>query len=256
MSNIKKTEYRAPALEKGLDILELLAASPVALSKKQIAEKLDRSVSEIFRMLSVLVERQYIELDAEQSAYSLSLRMFVLSNQHPPIAQMLKRAVPIMEDLCLKVNQSCHLSQYKHGELVVISVQESPYKMGFGLRLGATLDICSSGSGIVLLSFTEQDQRDKILAQTDATSAEIEHALANIEKTQRDGYFVGASPQISGVTNISYPIFGALGELMAVMTVPYMTLNSRTVHHHIEDIEQTRQELEQVAAQLSMRLNN
>ncbi len=252
MTTIKKNEYRAPALEKGLDILELLAASTVPLTKKQIAEKLERSISEIFRMLSVLVERQYIEFDSEQSAYSLSLRMFVLSNQHPPVAQMLKRATPMMEELCLKVNQSCHLSQYKHGELVVISVQESPYKMGFGLRLGVTLDVCSSGSGIVLLAFSSQEQREKILKQTDATEAEIQHALANIAKTQSDGYYVGASPQISGVTNISFPIFGALGDLMAIMTVPYMTLNSHTVHHHIEDIEQTKKALAEVANYLSM----
>ncbi|MCA0937428.1 IclR family transcriptional regulator [Vibrio alginolyticus] len=252
MTTTKKNEYRAPALEKGLDILELLAASTVPLTKKQIAEKLDRSISEIFRMLSVLVERQYIEFDSDQSTYSLSLRMFVLSNQHPPVAQMLKRATPMMEDLCLKVNQSCHLSQYKHGELVVISVQESPYKMGFGLRLGATLDVCSSGSGIVLLAFSSEQQREKILKQSGATEVEIQHALTNIAKTQTDGYYLGASPQISGVTNISFPIFGALGELIAVMTVPYMTLNSRTVHHHIEDIEQTRQELSYVAKYLSM----
>ncbi len=252
MTTTKKNEYRAPALEKGLDILELLAASTFPLTKKQIAEKLDRSVSEIFRMLSVLVERQYIEFDSDQSTYSLSLRMFVLSNQHPPVAQMLKRATPMMEALCLKVKQSCHLSQYKHGELVVISVQESPYKMGFGLRLGATLDVCSSGSGIVLLAFSSPEQREKILKQTDATDVEIEHALANIDKTQSDGYYIGASPQISGVTNISFPIFGALGELMAIMTVPYMTLNSRTVHHHIEDIEQTKNDLSEVTKYLSM----
>ncbi|KHT65021.1 transcriptional regulator [Photobacterium gaetbulicola] len=252
MTNDKKTEYRAPALEKGLDILELLAATPTPLTKKQIAEKLDRSVSEIFRMLSVLVERKYIEYDNEQSAYSLSLRMFVLSNQHPPIAQMLKRAIPLMEELSLKVNQSCHLSQYKHGELVVIGAQESPYKMGFGLRLGANLDICSSGSGIVLLTFSSEEKRREILEKTNATENEIAHALGQVDKTQKDGFYVGPSPQISGVTNISFPIFGALGELMAVITIPYMTLNSKTVHHHIEDIEETKHELGNVASQLSL----
>lgn len=252
MTDTKKNEYRAPALEKGLDILELLASSQVPLTKKQIADNLDRSISEIFRMLSVLVERSYVELDPDTSTYSLSLRMFVLSNQHPPIAQMLKRAQPMMEELSLKVNQSCHLSQYKNGELVVISAQESPYKMGFGLRLGAVLDVCSSGSGIVLLAFSKQEQREKILQQSDATDSEVEHALANIESTQRDGYYVGLSPQISGVTNISVPIFGALGELLAVITVPYMTLNSTTVHHQIKDIEQTKAEVLKVAQQLNM----
>ncbi|WP_275722543.1 IclR family transcriptional regulator [Vibrio furnissii] len=254
MESNKKTEYRAPALEKGLEILELLAEQSEPLSKKQIAEKLNRSINEIFRMLSVLMERQYIEYDSETSCYSLTLKMFALSNQHPPIAQLLKRANPLMEALCHKVNQSCHLCRYKNGELLVIAREESPYKMGFSLRLGSKIDICSSGSGIVLLSFSEEKQRKEILKKARATADEVAHALSHIDKTVEQGFYIGESPQISGVTNISVPIFGVLGEVMAVITVPYMTLNSNTVHHHIEDIEHTKTQLLSVAGQLSQNL--
>ncbi|GLO63928.1 transcriptional regulator [Vibrio sp. MACH09] len=255
MDNSKKTEYRAPALEKGLDILELLAAEEEPLTKKQIAEKLDRSINEIFRMLSVLADKQYIEFDTETSCYSLSLKMFALSNQHPPIAQLLKHASPLMELLCHKVNQSCHLSRYQNGELIVISRQESPYKMGFSLRLGSKLDICSSGSGVVLLSYHSEKERQDILARSDATEEEMEHALSFVESTREKGYFVGESPQISGVTNISAPIIGVLGDIMAVITIPFMTLDSRTVHHHIEDIENTRKELLKVVDKLNQNLS-
>lgn len=254
MDNTKKTEYRAPALEKGLDILELLAFSSEPQSKKQIAEKLDRSVNEIFRMLSVLIERQYIEFDYETSSYALSLKMFALSNQHPPTAQLLKRAAPMMEDLCGKVSQSCHLSQYNNGELLVIGSQESPYKMGFGLRLGAVIDICSSGSGIVLLAYSTKEKQQEIIAKSDATKEEIDYVLSHVDETRQQGYYIGVSPQISGVTNITFPIFGVLGDIMAIITIPYMTLNSRTVHHHIEDIENTRLELMRVAKCLSQNL--
>jgi DNA-binding IclR family transcriptional regulator len=46
--------YSAPALEKALDILELLAESDQPLSQSGIAESLDRSVGEIFRVLQTL----------------------------------------------------------------------------------------------------------------------------------------------------------------------------------------------------------
>ncbi len=254
MDNIKKTEYRAPALEKGLEILELLASEGEPLSKKQIAEKLNRSINEIFRMLSVLIEKQYIEFDGDTSSYSLTLKMFALSNQHPPVAQLLKRAEPLMEELCHKLNQSCHLSTYKNGELVVIARQESPYKMGFGLRLGAKLDVCGSGSGVVLLSYSSEEKRKAILNKVDATKEEIADALEHVELTLERGYFIGASPQISGVTNISVPVIGVLGDIMAVITIPYMTLNSKTVHHHIEDIEHAKERLLEVAQKLSQNL--
>jgi len=255
MINTKKTEYRAPALEKGLEILELLSFEDEPLNKKQIAEKLDRSINEIFRMLSVLVDKQYIELDNDSSTYSLTLKMFALSNQHPPVGQLLKRSQPLMEELSVKLAQSCHLSCYKNGELIVIGRAESNYKMGFGLRLGASLDICASGSGVVLLSFSLEKKREEILSKIDASEEAIKNTLSHMEVTISKGYFVGESPQISGVTNISVPILGVQGDAMAVLTIPYMTLNSATTHHHIEDIEHAKIEILKVAQKLKQNLD-
>src|SRR5260370_4011048 len=44
--------YPTPALEKGLDILELLANHPTGLTQSEVARSLDPTVSEIFRILA------------------------------------------------------------------------------------------------------------------------------------------------------------------------------------------------------------
>jgi DNA-binding IclR family transcriptional regulator len=54
-------KYRAPALEKGLDILELLARNGAPMTTSQMAVTLGRSVSELFRMVLALEFRGYIE---------------------------------------------------------------------------------------------------------------------------------------------------------------------------------------------------
>ena len=54
-------KYRAPALEKGLDILELLARHGAPMTTSQMAATLGRSVSELFRMVLALEFRGYIE---------------------------------------------------------------------------------------------------------------------------------------------------------------------------------------------------
>ena len=61
--------YQAPALKKGLEILELLATSEQALTMSDISGALGRSVGEIFRMLQVLEERgDMASLASSQSA--------------------------------------------------------------------------------------------------------------------------------------------------------------------------------------------
>ncbi|WP_262054467.1 helix-turn-helix domain-containing protein, partial [Burkholderia thailandensis] len=49
--------YRAPALDKGLDILELLAEQKEGLTRTEITKELGRNASEIYRMLERLVAR-------------------------------------------------------------------------------------------------------------------------------------------------------------------------------------------------------
>ena len=58
----KATLYAVPALEKGLDVLELLAHQRDGLTATQIARELNRTVSEIFRMIICLKRRGYILL--------------------------------------------------------------------------------------------------------------------------------------------------------------------------------------------------
>ncbi|NEM46654.1 MAG: helix-turn-helix domain-containing protein, partial [Xanthomonas perforans] len=58
-------KYRAPALDKGLDILELLARQAQPMSMGAISQGIGRSRGEIFRMLQVLEERGYLTRDGE-----------------------------------------------------------------------------------------------------------------------------------------------------------------------------------------------
>lgn len=253
MEKAVRQEYNAPALEKGLDILELLAASVEPMSKKAIAEMTGRSVGEIFRVLSVLVRRGYVTYCEDSSEYAFSMKMFSVANQYPPQSLLLDIAKPLMKELSEQVNQSCHIAMYDNLNLVVVAREESPYKMGFSLKVGAKLDVCSSGSGIVLLSFSSEQEQKLILEQSKATEFEIEKALNETTNTVEKGYFIGQSPQISGITNISAPIY--LGSrFMAVMTVPYVTLDSETVHHAVDSVETTKSKLLEVCEAISKRL--
>ena len=65
----KTTKYRAPALDKGLDILELLARTPGSLNLTEVAQGIGYSKSEIFRMLQVLEARGYLARKDSDGSY-------------------------------------------------------------------------------------------------------------------------------------------------------------------------------------------
>ena len=76
--------YAVPALDKGLDILELLAATEDGLSQAEIAKSLERSPNEIYRMLDRLVRRDYVRRTSADR-YELTLKLFELSHMTPPM---------------------------------------------------------------------------------------------------------------------------------------------------------------------------
>src|ERR1700693_5533440 len=98
------SRYPTPALEKGLDILELFAREPAGLTKSDVARRLGRTISEIFRMLVCLEERGYISQSSDGERYRLTLRLFKLAQEYPPTKRMIGEALPIMQQVAHEIN--------------------------------------------------------------------------------------------------------------------------------------------------------
>src|SRR5439155_26871848 len=119
------TTYSVPALEKGLDLLEELAAQPQARSQTDLARALGRSPSEIFRMLACLERRGYILKEEASGRSRLTLRHLELAHTHTPVDQLLHAAAGPLRDLARRVRESVHLSVLSDGKLLVLSQVES-----------------------------------------------------------------------------------------------------------------------------------
>lgn len=158
----QQKNYKVPALEKGLDILELLAAAKEPMSLTVISQALGRGSGELFRMVGYLVERGYIARDAS-GMYRLSLKLYELAHRHSPMEQLLQAAGSPMRKLAEHVRESCHLSVLLNGELMVLYQQESPEPYRFSVEVGARYDLISSVSGRILLAHLPQLERDELL---------------------------------------------------------------------------------------------
>lgn len=218
-----KVSYATPALEKGLDILELLARERHGLTKSEIARGLNRTVSEIFRMLICLQERGYIAETARDS-YVLSLRLFQLVQEHPPTERLLGEALPRMHTLAEKLEQSCHLGVLESGRVVILAQTNAPVSVGLYVKAGSSVDLMEAATGQVILAHLSKEQRGKVLHEWEGeTGGKIPADLnGHLERIRRRGYEKRASYQVKGVTNISVPIMGEANRVVAALTIPYL----------------------------------
>jgi len=162
----RAASYRAPALDKGLEILELLAGESGGLTQSQIAQRLGRSVGEIFRVLNNLERRGYLLRSAESGAYSLSLRLFELAHRFPPTRRLLDVALPEMRRFAASCLQSCHLVVEESGSLLVIADAENPGPATYSIRVGARFELARRASSYVLTAFQPPDRFAQLVEAT------------------------------------------------------------------------------------------
>ncbi len=215
--------YATPALDKGLDVLELLAHERDGLTKSEIARALNRTVSEIFRMLLCLERRNYIS-QTTGDRYVLSLRLFRLVQEHPPTERLLSEALPRMHTLVAKVQQSCHLGVLEAGRVVILAQTNAPGAVGFYVKPGSSVDLMEAATGHAILAHMPREARQRVLDEWQKETGEKVPAdlTRHLERIRRRGYEKRASYQVKGITNISYPIRDAQNGAVAALTVPHI----------------------------------
>jgi len=221
----ESARYSAPALEKGLDILEALSVAPQGHTLSQLAKVLGRNVNQIFRMVLVLQRRGYIQTTAGER-YILTLKIFRLAHRQPPLKRLIQTALPLLEELAARTRQSCHLAVHQQGRVVVVAQVDSPGRWSFGLKIGALMGLTDTASGHVLLAWQGEAERTRMLASHIKVEGELEvepgHLLACLAEVRRHNGVLMPSGQIQGVTNIAAPVRGAGRRVVAALNVPYI----------------------------------
>lgn len=218
-------QYTAPALEKGIDILELLTDAEHGLSMAEIAQGLGRSVSEVFRMVVTLQRRDWLYVD-HGDRYHLSTRMFELAHRNRPIRTLVEVAVPVMQLVTRQAQQSCHLTIVEGGRILVIAQVEAPGNLSLGVRTGSIIGLFNTASGQVQLAFRTPEERERLLEQHALLTGELgisrRELMASVDKVAGAGYACAPSEQLRGVTNLGYPVWGRNGQIVAAIVIPYV----------------------------------
>jgi len=243
--------YSAPALEKGLDILELLCRSESPLSQKEIAQQLGRSVGELYRMVTSLVERGYVV--SVDDRFHVTTKLFELAHINPPTHRLLTEAMPLMQKLSGDLDQACHLTVYSQGRQIVVSKVDAPSGMGFSVRVGAELDVLVSASGRVLLAFQDDETRQIRIAESlDRRPEQADPQIGpTLDTVRARGFESIPSVQVRGLYAVSFPVMDSRGHAIAALTVPYAERIDKIDRKSIATVEET---LSATAGTLSRRM--
>ncbi len=202
--------YAAPALDKGLDVLELLARDGAPMTQAEIARALGRTPGELFRIMATLERRDYLWRDPVSGAYRPTLRLLELGQAHRPEDALLRAAAAPMQQLSATTREACHLSVLHRGSLLVLAQEEGTRRVRLSVAVGSTIDPIRSASGRMLLAILPPDERMATLAADPGWLAmsreERAAALDRLDAIRARGHESAHAETVAGVSDLAVPI--------------------------------------------------
>lgn len=223
-SGAASSSYAVPALDKALDILELMSNLSDPITPSQIAQRLGRSLQEVYRVVLVLEGRGYLMRPPGTDALVLSTQLFGLATRFPPFRRVLDVAQPIINSLAINSGEAVHIAVLDGLRMCIIAQVDSPQPIGVRLRVGVHSPAIQGSSGRTLIAYQPATVRDWYLAQAAATlpADELAHARARVAAIDRNGFELANAPLLPGIVDISFPVLDRTGTALAAVTIPYL----------------------------------
>jgi DNA-binding IclR family transcriptional regulator len=223
-----KPKYRAPALEMGLEVVELLAASSGALTLADIADGLSRTPDQLLRLLQVLEARQFVAQNSQTRLYELTGKLLHLAGASRQGLGFPASIIKVMHDLRDRVLHSCHLSVASDGDAVVIERIESSGDLSFSVALGFRRRLADVAAGVVLFAFQPDPMRSSWLKNMKLNDALKSTLIKTADRARSHGFLAERNAFAPGIIDLCAPVIQR-GSAIAAVTIPYLSTSKTTL---------------------------
>jgi IclR family acetate operon transcriptional repressor len=245
--------YAARAVERTLDILDVVAQHPGGLTAPQIGDAVSMPRSTVFRYLAVLEARHYV---ARFDVARFRLGSVFLSYQQPIVNSLTATARPLLERLRDKYDETINLGILVGTRVLYADVQESPHAIRLSARPGDRDFIHSSALGKALSAQLSGDQVREIVAaeglprQTPNTITDLQEFMLELEKVRERGFATDMSESEEGASCVAVAIDANTSPLWAAVSFssPSMRFREDRLDEVVNDLRAAADEISTVSA--------
>lgn len=205
-----------PALERALNIVEYLAQESQPVTLKTLSAALDIPMSSAFRLIKNLTHRGYVqELEGSQASYILGDQIVALAISHERGSSIRIKAMPYMNELSAKLDQTVQLAVMRNGNLLYIDqvLSHSTVSVSIVAPLYTPLNIHTSAAGKLLFSYLEPTEQENFLKKinfipsTKYTITDPVQFREEAMSSRKQGYSVDKEEYAIGIGCIAVPVF-------------------------------------------------
>lgn len=193
---------------------------------KALVERLDLPTTTVFRQISTLVERQYLEQDPIRKSYRIGPRLYLLSSAILGHSDIRSLARPEMERLSDVVQETVNLSVLLEHDIFYLDKVETHRSVVCNTRVGSRAPAYATSGGKAMLAVQSEEDVDEycqwMLDQkpmTDSTLTDPEQLRDELVKARLNGYAMDNGEIEPGLICIGAPIYDMTGHVRAAVSI-------------------------------------
>lgn len=200
----EQAKYSLESIDRMISVLDALEHADDQ-SLEQVARVARLSEATTLRYLLSLAKHDFVERNLRTGAFRLGLRLFRLGTLAIERRDIVGIVRPAMEELLGTFGESVNLATRQTGNIVLISVLESPNPLRKGSRVGETDVWHATSLGKALLGAMPESEATEILAGTPLNRF-TPNTLTSLDALQRDllavrsrGYSIDDEEAVEGL---------------------------------------------------------
>lgn len=251
MSDEEPSRDHVTSLERGLAVMEILAANPAGLTLTETAEKAGLTRAGARRFLLTLVATGYA-VQAGRN-FSLSPRLLTQARIWLHGVPLWTFAEPFMRETAARLHESCSAATLSGEDMVYVARVPGPRIISVDLQIGAHLPAHCTAMGRVLLSGLGDKEFEAFLARarieprTPKTTTDRKAIAAIVAKVRSDEFAIVDEELEIGLRSIAVPLRDRSGSIVAAINVS----TQATRHTPAEMEAEILPLLQQMAARIS-----
>jgi len=212
------------ALDRALDVLTALAGGG-GMTLSELATQLDQSAATMYRVLTTLERRVFVEMSADRQEWYVGAEAYRLGSAFLRRTNVVERSRPVMRMLMQETGETSNLGIEKDGNVLFISQVETHESIRAFFPPGTLSPLHASGIGKALLSAYDDAQlgrlfRDKALERfTDKTIVSLAKLQEDIKRAREQGFALDDEERKTGMRCVASPVLNNHGEAVAGLSI-------------------------------------
>lgn len=217
--------YYVPGLQRGLRLLEMVAAAQRPLTVSEVAERLALTRSSAFRLIYTLRDMGFLDSVPNSKAVRLGPRVLNIGFAYLAKMDMLELARPELEALRDRTDVTAHLAIRDGQELLYLSCVQTRSGFLSTMNIGARLPAYATPMGWLLLSDLSPAELASLLdgvgmtPLTDQTPRSLAMLRKRIAAAVARGYVISRGIVETGGSSISAPVRDHTGRIVAAIDI-------------------------------------